>query len=147
MAIDFKALAANNTNNAAATKSNAAATKSKAADDRPKAQLWLNIGYDVQVEVRDPETGVMHAETRFISLPVGIPLDTMDKLPTNSSNQEFAALQAARNSLLDQLIAKASSVSPGESVNINLQVNLRRVRDEAAPIAAAENPFVRTLML
>ena len=141
MGIDFKTFAANANNNAAA------ATKNKPADDRPKAQVWLNIGYDVEVEVRDPQTGAMHTETRFISLPVGIPLDTMDKLPTNSSNQEFAALQAARNSLLDQLIAKANSVSPGESVNVNLQVNLRRVRDETAPIAAAENPFVRALTL
>lgn len=141
MAIDFKAFAANANNNAAAK------SGKPAADDRPKAQLWLNIGYEVDVEVRDPETGVSHPESRFISLPMGMPLDTMEKLPTNSSNQEFAALQAARNALLDQLLAKANTVAPGESVTINLQVSLRRVRDEAAPIAAAENPFVRALVL
>ena len=113
-------------------------------DDRPKAQFWLNIGYPVTVKNGEGE------EQRFVSLPTGIPLDTMEALATNSRNAEFAAFQAARNNLHDQFMAVASQLQPGEEKIIGLgdsglALQIRRVNEEAAPIAAGNNPFVTAL--
>lgn len=116
------------------------AAKAVAASDKPKAQFWLNIGYDSGVVDED-------GTSRFISLPLGIPLDTQDHLPTNSRNNEFAAFQSARNDLLDQILAHAAKLTPGEGCILNLQIQLRRVNDEAAPIDNGVNPFVKQLSL
>ena len=109
--------------------------------DRPKAKFWLNIGYDSGVA--DESTG----GTKFVSLPVGIPLDNNEKLPTNSRNAEFAAFQAARNDLMEQVMAVAGNLAPGEEKLLNLQIQLRRVNDEAAEIPVENNPFAKKLAL
>lgn len=110
-------------------------------DNRPKAQYWINIGYTVQVK------GEQGPEDRFVSLPTGIPLDTQEALPTNSRNAEFAAFQAARNNLHDQIMAAAAKLQPGEEKLLNLQIQLRRVNEETAPVAAELNPFVIPVQL
>ena len=129
-AIDF-----NNTFGAPKAQS-AAAAKS----DRPAAQLWLNIGYDSGV-VDD------NGESRFVSLPVGIPLDTMEALPTNSRNQDYARFNAARNDLHDQIMAVAAQLQAGESRVLNLQIQLRRVNDAQPDVSAEGNQFVKALSL
>ena len=113
-------------------------------EDRPKANLWLNIGYSVEVDTAE---GV---EQRFVSLPVGIPLDTMEPLPTNSRNADFAAFQAARNNLHDQFMAVAAKLQPGEEKIIGLgdsglALQIRRVNQESAPVPTEQNPFVAAL--
>lgn len=118
-------------------KANNSNTQSNA--DKPKAQFWLNVGYvaDYQVDGEDHQ--------KFISLAQGIPLDTIEPLPTNSSNVEFAAMQAARNDLLEQILAHAETLKPGEETALNLTIHLRRVKDEAPTIDAADNPLIRKL--
>lgn len=122
----------------------AAASAAKA--DRPKAQYWLNIGYVVQVPVEGGGT-----EQRFVSLPSGIPLDTMEEVKTNSSNVLFAQLQAARNDLFGQLMDQAKTLAPGEDKIFGeeggLQIQLRHVREENAEIKPADNVFSRPLSL
>lgn len=113
--------------------------------DRPKAQFWLNVGY---VSDREEEDG----SRRFISLPTGIPLDTQEKLPVNSRNEDFAAFQAARNDLLDQFSAVAQKLAPGEERIIGLgdsglAVQIRRVNEEREAIAPEHNTFVKKLAL
>ena len=114
-------------------------------DDRPKAEFWMNIGYTIEVEIDDL------LESRFVSLPTGIPLDTQDKLPTNSRNHNFASFQTARNDLLDQVMEVAKTLAPGEEKILGeaggLQVQIRRVNGEAPAIAAESNPFRRKLAL
>ena len=107
-----------------------------ASESKPKAQFWLNIGYVANEGTEDE---------KFISLPTGIPLDTQEHLPTNSSNADFRALRCAQNDLLEQLVAFAEGLEPGEEGVIQLQVQLRRVKEEAAPIAADENKYARKL--
>lgn len=109
-------------------------------EDRPKAQYWLNVGYDSGIEDDD-------GKSRFVSLPTGIPLDTQEKLPTNSRNAEFRAFQSARNKLLEQILSVAKSLAPGEEKILNLSLQLRRVNEEAEDIPADENAFVRKLDL
>lgn len=114
-------------------KSNAA---SATAESKPKAQYWLNIGYVANEGTEDE---------KFISLPTGIPLDTQEHLPTNSSNADFRALRCAQNDLLDQLMDFAKDLEPGAEGIIQLQVQLRRVKAPEADIPAEENKYARTL--
>jgi hypothetical protein len=109
--------------------------------DLPKANFWLNIGYSVTV---DTDQGT---EERFVSLPMGIPVDTQELLPTNSRNQDWAAFSAARNNLLEQITEYGKTLKPGEDAILNLQIQLRRVNEEAPAATADNNPFVRKLAL
>lgn len=115
-----------------ATNNNAASNSA----DRPKAKFWLNVGYTANEGTED---------AKFISLPTGIPLDTQEPLSTKSSNEDFRAMRCAQNDLLEQLVAFAEGLEPGEEGVIQLQVQLRRVKEEAAPIAADENKYARKL--
>lgn len=112
-------------------------------DERPKSQFWLNIGYETDV-VDD------NGENRFVSLATGIPLDNMERLQTNSRNREFAAFQAARNDLYDQIMDVAKSLEAGESKIIatadnGLAIQIRRINEDSADIPANENKFSRRL--
>lgn len=104
--------------------------------ERPKAKFWLNVGYTANEGTED---------AKFISLPTGIPLDTQEPLSTKSSNEDFRAMRCAQNDLLEQLIEFAESLEPGAEGVIQLQVQLRRVKEETAPIAADENKYARKL--
>ena len=123
-----------------ARSSNSAAGRNSKAEDRPKTQLWMNIGY---------ETG--DENYPFLSLPVGIPLDNQEHVKANSSNADFAAFCAARNGLLDSLIAAGETLAPGEDMIIGvegspLQIQIRRIGEERAEaVADASNKFVKQL--
>lgn len=108
--------------------------------ERPKAKFWINVGNSVTVK---DEQGV--DVERFVSLPVGIPLDSQDRLKIVGRNAEFNALQTARNDLLDQLLAYAEQLQPGEERTLKLELQLRRVNDDAVPVSGANNPFIRKL--
>jgi hypothetical protein len=118
-----------------------AAVASKA--DLPKATAWLNVGYTVQVTLSDGTV-----EDRFVSIPVGIPLDTMEPIKITSRNVEYAQFQAAQNDLLEQLKAHAAKAAPGDAMIIPLEIQLRRVNGPATVPAADEtNPFAAKLTL
>lgn len=116
--------------------------KAAANTDRPKAQFWLNIGYEVPVPVEGGGT-----ENRFISLPMGLPLDTMEEVPTNSSNAVFANMQAAKNNLFRQLMEAASALPEGGERLVNLQIQLRRVNGESKVVDPSDNPFIQNVVL
>lgn len=128
MAIDFQKTFGKNSGNVSS------------GEDRPKAQLWLNVGYDSGVEDED-------GRTRFVSLPTGIPLDTQELVSVNSRNRDFAAFQSARNDLLQQIIEAGKALAPGEERILNLQIQLRRVNAEAEAIPASANQFARQIEL
>ena len=116
--------------------------RSNSNTDKPKAQFWINIGYEVKVQTADNTE-----ETRFVSLATGIPVDTQEKLATNSRNAEYAAFQHARNNLHDQIMAAAQKLAPGEERMLNLQIQLRRVNDEMEPASGDNNIFMRNVQL
>ena len=121
-----------NTNNAAG-----AAAAGGNAPARPKALLWLNVGYSTTVLVDGVE------EERFVNLPLGMPVDTMELLPVNSRNTEFAQFRMAQNDLLTQIVEFGKTLKPGEAKTLNLELQLRRVNDDVAPVASGDNPFAR----
>jgi len=133
MAIDFDKLSFG--------KKETGSTQSK--ETQQKAEFWLNIGYGVEVPVEGGGT-----EERFVSLPQGIPLDTQEHVAVKGKNQEWKAFQAARNGLLDQIMAAAQSLEPGEDKILNLQIQLRRVNaDTEETVDASTNPFAVQLKL
>ena len=101
-----------------AAKSNTSGRSSgrQAPADRPQAKLWLNVGYD--------------ANGRFVNLPVGIPVDTMEALPIRGQNEEWAQFQSARNDLLKAIQEAGDNLEPGAEVEVKLTVKLRKVNEE-----------------
>lgn len=117
----------------------ASSAKTAAAkDELPKALVWMNIGYTVEVTNSDGSK-----EEKFISLPVGIPVDTQEALPITSRSEDYNLFQDARNKLLAAVQKKASELTPGEQFMIeNLEIQLRRVADPVtAPDASVANPY------
>ena len=115
--------------------------------DRPKAQLWLNVGYSVEVPALDANghpSGEM--EERFVSLPVGIPLDDMKQVKITGGKSFINDQKIAQNDLLEQLLASVQDLPPGETRMVNLQLQVRRVQDAVVHTAdAATNMFVRKI--
>lgn len=91
--------------------------------NKPKSKLWLNVGY---------ERG-----DKFVNLPLGLAIDTMDPAEIRGQNQDFINLRSAQNELLKHLQAHGMSMTPGEEITVNLTVKLRRVNEEMAPSAEA----------
>lgn len=95
--------------------------------DRPKAQLWLNVGYD------------MHG--KFIQLPNGgIPLDTMAEAELRGQNEDFIKQRTAQNELLKTLVTEGQKLAPGEEVTLNLTLKMRRVNGQLE-IAKDKNEY------
>lgn len=85
----------------------------------PRSEFWLNVGYD--------------ASDRFVNLPIGMPIGTMDPLPIRGQNHEWNEFTAARNALLEALKEIGAGLEPGAEIEIpNLVIKLRRVNEEAA---------------
>ena len=113
------------------------APKSAAAtvvEEKVKSQLWVNVGYSIEVE----------GEQVFVSIPMGIPVDSIKELPTNTRNAEFNLLNQARNQLLADITAASEDLESGESHVLELEVQLRRIDKEVDPLpAGSSNPFLR----
>lgn len=137
--LQFGKNAANNTNNQT---TNAAADRT----NRPKAQVWINVGYEVNSTDKDG-----NAIVEFISLPTGIPLDTMEKVPANQRDPYFQKKQQASNSLLDRVKAMGLSLEPGEEKIIgergSLQIQVRRIKAEAEIVDESQNGLIVDLVL
>lgn len=117
------------------------APQNSTAADKPKAQLWINIGVEKDVMIDGQPT------TQFIALPQGIPVDTMELRPATSRNDEFRNRELAQNALHKLVMQKAAELAPGEDVIINLQVQLRRVNADVVPTSDDENPYVANISL
>lgn len=110
--------------------------------DRPKAQVWLNVG--TTVDIPNPDTGEM--ESVFVALPVGIPLDTMEAMEVRGSNKNWAHMVQAKNWLLDQLQALGGNVKPGEEQLVDgLQIQVKRVGKSQASTDEGDNPFLSAM--
>ena len=110
------------------------ASTATVVEEKVKSQLWVNVGYSIEVD------GV----NVFVSIPMGIPVDSIKELPTNTRNAEFNLLNQARNQLLADITAGSEDLEPGESHVLELEVQLRRIDKEVDPLpAGSSNPFLR----
>lgn len=112
-------------------------TRNSRRDDRPDPEVWLNVGYTSKNE----ETG----EDVFISVPVGIALDTMEPQPISGKNEAWRNLVQAKNGLLEALQEAAKGLEPGdEEIISDLTIQIRRKASTAAP-DAGKNPHMAGL--
>lgn len=92
----------------------------------PESKLWLNFGYT--------------KNDKFISLPLGLAIDTMEPQVARGQNVEFNKQVAAQNGLLKALQDAGFKLEPGETQTIVLECQLRRV-NEKMEIADEDNEF------
>ena len=96
--------------------------------EKPEAFVWLNVG----------ATLVIEGKPTFISLPLGIPLDTMKQ------TKGTGVYAQAKNTLLASILEMSGSIGPGDSKTVNgLEVQIYRRSDkvEAAPTTAFNLSF------
>lgn len=96
------------------------------AQDRPAAQTWMNIGYQVG--------------DQFVNLPMGLAIDTMEPLAIRGQNEEYLQLLTARNELLKEIQELGDKLAPGEFATLPLQIQIRRVNDKVV-IDSETNPY------
>lgn len=94
--------------------------------DRPKAKVWLNVGYE--------------KNGKFINLPIGLPIDTMDAADVRGQNEDWVKQRTAQNDLLKALQQLGGTMAPSEEREIQLTVKLRRV-GEQLEIAKDQNEY------
>lgn len=130
MGVDFSKMAAAPAN---------ASTAAPAAQDKPKAQVWLNVGMTVPIQNENGEV-----EEISITLPLGIPIDTQESAEmTNSAKMN--QLRQAKNYLLETLQEAGKALKPGESEPVNgLELSLFRVGKREAPVAG-DNPLLAAM--
>lgn len=107
-----------------------AAQQSNGAAAKPKSKLWANIGFVTQVQNDEGVT-----EERFVSLPFGLAIDTMNNTEVQRKDNMYKTLQIAENDLLESLKKLGLSMEPGQQTIIaDLKVQIHRVDDrEQAP--------------
>ena len=107
-------------------------------NDKVDPKVWLNVGY----ESADPVTG----EVTFVSLPLGIGLDTMKPRKVSGKNEDYRKLVESKNDLLQQLQDFVADFDFGqEEIIPDLMIQVRRI-EEAAPVSDTEtNPHLSTL--
>lgn len=94
--------------------------------NRPKAKTWLNVGYE--------------SNGKFVTLPLGMPLDTMEPSKISGQNEEWIKQMTAGNALLKALQELGDSLVPGAEQEINLVVKIRRVNEERT-VKPEDNEF------
>ncbi|UKL14746.1 ssDNA-binding protein [Stenotrophomonas phage C121] len=120
-----------------------AAQQSNQKPQKEATKYWINVGYPITVQ---DDQGNNREE--FVSLRLGIPLDSIEYLPANSSNADWRKREAAQNHLLDLLRNKAAGLEGGESVILDkLSVELRMVKDKAVAESAEDNGYVGNFSL
>lgn len=126
MAIDFNQPQAANTTNTGA-----------APAARPQAKLWLNVGVTMPFTQADGTV-----EDVFVSLPIGIALDTMTPMKGNSS------LAKRKNALLSKLQGLCLSVDQGGSQDLNgMKMVLTRASDTAAQVSDEDQAAIDSVQL
>jgi hypothetical protein len=132
---NFAALANEVLNPAAAPTADAPST------DRPKAQIWLNIGITLPIKQED---GTM--KDTFISIPKGVPLDTMEPMTARGNNVENNQKVEIGNMYMEHLQAWAEGeLGEGEAQTLTVEVEARRVKGQgtAGTTASGEkNPLI-----
>lgn len=108
------------------------------AEDDEFAGLWINVGVPTEV---DPEEAGDEVSTKFVRLPRGIAVsDLKEHKVYASTNPDWAAEATLVNQIINIIREKGSQLAEGESVPINLSVQLYRRQEqvEAAPSKAAD---------
>ena len=128
-------MATMNANSAASIISDALAGNTSTKEEKQQAMVYLNIGIYVPMA---NEKGEM-ADT-FVSLPFGLPIDTMTKLVAKGSNAEWNTLVDLKNGLLEALTTLGNSQEPGTGkVLPKLECQIFHRKEASEPAAPSAN--------
>ena len=75
---------------------------SRSNEPRSQAEFFINVGVPITRTIE--RDGEMVEEEILLSLPFGLPLDTMNELVIRGNNEQWNADAAARNELLKALV-------------------------------------------
>lgn len=103
----------------------------------PDAKVWMNVGVHVPIMNADG-TGT---EMTFVSLGLGIPVDTQEPSKVSGSDR-WVEMMRVRNLVLDDLKKKGAALAPGATLDLRktkLALELRHVNEEQAAPAPASN--------
>lgn len=132
-------------NNASSLISRALGNKpaSRGGEPRPQAEFFINVGVPITRQVE--RDGEMVEEEILLSLPFGLPLDTMSELVIRGNNEQWNADAAARNELLKALVKMGEGLDAGTGKMLpKLAVQLYRRKDQVE--AAADNSTMATIL-
>lgn len=108
---------------------------------RPQATLWLNVGLNIPVQQEDGTV----VDT-FVSLPVGIPLDTTEPMAMRGSNRDWLNIVQVKNALLEFAQKTAASAEPGTGIIWeNVQVQLFKKGEPAKASDPSQNPLMQNM--
>lgn len=132
-------------NNASSLISQALGNKpaSRGGEPRPQAEFFINVGVPITRTIE--RDGEMVEEEILLSLPFGLPLDTMNELVIRGNNEQWNADAAARNELLKALVKMGEGLDAGTGKMLpKLSVQLYRRKDQVE--AAADNSTMATIL-
>lgn len=125
-------------NETAATAVNNAAAQTPAAD-RPKSEMWINVGVVLKGAGED-------GEDIFVSLPKGIPLDDLVATDARGNNIKMIHLTQAKNALLAAVQKKASQLDPGTRETLSeLTVEVYRSGKPESTGTVENNPLIAAM--
>ena len=106
-----------------------------AKEEKKQAQIYLNVGITIPLPNQQGEM----VDT-FVSLPFGLPLDTMSKMVAKGNNQEWNQLVDLKNGLLEALTKLGNTQEPGTGKVIpKLEVQVFHRKETSEPQAASGN--------
>lgn len=108
---------------------------SAATEEKKNSLIWVNVGYETAVP-REDGNGNYN-----VTLPFGIPIDSMQECRIPSQESTFQLLQLQRNDLLAKIREQAAKLADGEEIKLTLSVFLRKNMEPSTLVNSADNPF------
>lgn len=103
--------------------------------EKKESMVYLNIGITIPMPNAQGEI-----EDTFVSLPFGLPLDTMSKSIARGNNAHWNGVVDLKNGLLEALTTLAQSFEPGSGkVMPKLECQLYHRKDKQEAQAASAN--------
>lgn len=98
------------------------------ADDRPKPQVYGNVGFPFEITNGDGETDIV-----TIYFPIGLAIDTMPEMEVRGQNLEWNERCEAMNAVLEEFKSIGDAMEPGEEkVFEGATLQLKRIGKPAA---------------
>ena len=124
-----------NTNSAASLISAALAGNATAKEEKQQAMVYLNVGITIPMPNAEGEV----VDT-FVSLPFGLPLDTMTKMVARGNNAHWNAMVDLKNGLLEALTTLGNAQEAGTGkVLPKLEVQIFHRKEASEPAAPSAN--------
>ena len=128
-------MATMNANSASSLISAALGGNATAKEEKQQAMVYLNVGITIPMPNAQGEV----VDT-FVSLPFGLPLDTMTKMVAKGSNAQWNAMVDLKNGLLEALTTLGNAQEAGTGkVLPKLEVQIFHRKEASEPAAPSAN--------